>query len=362
MIITIKGSAPDIFKNSNIGTLSTWSISRVLGDGAIYSGDTYIDKGAALNATVTIGTGYELGAAGVTVTMGGSPVTSGITVNGNTITIAIASVTGNVVIKVPTKNISTGEEDEGGNEGGNTPSGANTIIISESGATYTEGKTLDSTAHKLNDKTSYFVYQYIPVQPNTTYVSSDGAGRMWLLNSNKEQISTLNIWSGTPKYTFTTTSDTAYVSISYCADASLGYGEADPTTASLTVFVPSENTGGENTGESAVITLATSGAELHEGYNISAADATLAAKTDYFTYHYIPIEPSTTYLSTVGGTRAWFFDSSKTKLTTENIKNNAVPYQFTTPSNAAYVSIAYQADGGLTPVPDKNTVTLTKIS
>lgn len=121
MIITIKGSRPDIFKDSNIGTLSTWTISRVLGDGATYNGVTYVDKNAAFNATVTIADGYEIGSAGVTVTMGG--VGQAYTINGNVITISIASVTGNVVIKVPTKNTATGEEEEpdtpdvGGDEG-----------------------------------------------------------------------------------------------------------------------------------------------------------------------------------------------------------------------------------------------------
>ena len=112
MIIYLKGAS---FADSNIGTLSTWTIQRVLGDGATYSGVSYVDKDAALNATVTIADGYELGSAGVTVTMGGNSVTSGVTVDGQTITISIGSVTGNVVIKVPTVNTSTGEED-GGNE------------------------------------------------------------------------------------------------------------------------------------------------------------------------------------------------------------------------------------------------------
>ena len=112
MIITLIGAN---FKDSNIGTLSTWSISRVLGDGATYSGDTYVDKNAALNATVTIAEGYELGSAGVTVTMGGETQSGVATVSedGKTITITIGSVTGNVVIKVPTKNVNTGEEDGG---------------------------------------------------------------------------------------------------------------------------------------------------------------------------------------------------------------------------------------------------------
>lgn len=110
MIITLKGAD---FSTSNIGTLSTWNITRVLGDGATYDGVTYVDRDAAFNATVTIAEGYELGAAGVTVTMGGEALDSGITVNENIITIAIDSVTGNVKITVPTINISTGEEDNG---------------------------------------------------------------------------------------------------------------------------------------------------------------------------------------------------------------------------------------------------------
>ena len=110
MIITLTGAD---FSNSNIGTLSTWRISTVLGEGATYSGATYVDKNAAFNATVTIAEGYEIGAAGVTVTMGGVTQNGVVTVNGNVITIAIASVTGNVVIKVPTKNTATGEEGDG---------------------------------------------------------------------------------------------------------------------------------------------------------------------------------------------------------------------------------------------------------
>ena len=108
MIIILKGAD---FSASNIGTLSSWRITRSLGAGATYEGVTSVDKGASFIATVTIAEGYELGAAGVTVTMGGA-VISAATVNENIITINITEVTGNVVIKVPTVNTSTGEEDE----------------------------------------------------------------------------------------------------------------------------------------------------------------------------------------------------------------------------------------------------------
>lgn len=114
MIIVLKNAD---FSQSNIGTLSTWRITRSLGSGASYVGPTSVDKNTALNAVVTIADGYELGAAGVTVTMGGQIVSSGITISGNTINISIASVTGNVTIKVPTVNLSTGEEDVGGGSG-----------------------------------------------------------------------------------------------------------------------------------------------------------------------------------------------------------------------------------------------------
>lgn len=109
MIITLKGAD---FSKHNIGTLSSWRISRSIGSGATYNGPTSIDKDAALTATVTLAEGYEVGTAGVTITMGGVALSGAHTISGNVITITIASVTGNVLIKVPTINTATGEEEE----------------------------------------------------------------------------------------------------------------------------------------------------------------------------------------------------------------------------------------------------------
>lgn len=144
MIITLKGNRPDLFKDSNIGTLSTWTITRVVGDGtgkgATYSGPSYVDKGAALNATVTIAEGYELNGS-VTVTMGGEG--QAFTHVGNVITISIAAVTGNVMIKVPTKKTAAGGEEGGGNgDSGNTPDTPDTPA---SGTVLTLYKTLPSS-------------------------------------------------------------------------------------------------------------------------------------------------------------------------------------------------------------------------
>jgi hypothetical protein len=109
MIITLKGAD---FSKHNIGTLSSWRISRSLGSGATYEGPTSVDKDAAFSATITLADGYEVSTAGVTITMGGTVLSGAHAVEGNVITITIASVTGNVLIKVPTVNTAGGDEPE----------------------------------------------------------------------------------------------------------------------------------------------------------------------------------------------------------------------------------------------------------
>lgn len=115
MIIRLKNAD---FSQSNIGTLSTWFITKQLGSGAKYNGPLFVEKDASLDVTITIIDGYEIGDAGVTVTMGGASITP--IIDGNIITISIPSVTGNVAIKVPTVNVNTGEEDSGNTGGDNT--------------------------------------------------------------------------------------------------------------------------------------------------------------------------------------------------------------------------------------------------
>lgn len=102
MIIVLKNAN---FSTSNIGTLSTWRISRSLGAGATYEGPISVDKGSVFSATINLAEGYEIGTAGVTITMGGIALSDAYSIAGNVITITIAEVTGNVLIKVPTKEV-----------------------------------------------------------------------------------------------------------------------------------------------------------------------------------------------------------------------------------------------------------------
>ena len=105
MILTIKGAD---FSSANIGTLSTYIISKSIGNGATYEIPNFVDKNSSVNWTITLEEGYTFGT--YSVTMGGVGVTP--TVVDNVMTISIAEVTGNVRIVVATINENTGEEDE----------------------------------------------------------------------------------------------------------------------------------------------------------------------------------------------------------------------------------------------------------
>lgn len=133
MILILKGAD---FSSHNIGTLDSYFIQFSPNSGiASHNVPTSIKKNTSLSATITIKEGYELGTAGVTVTMGGNPVTSNVTTSGNTITIYIPSVNGNVAINVPTKNISTGEP-----EAPDTGENANTATYLINTNIFSDGK------------------------------------------------------------------------------------------------------------------------------------------------------------------------------------------------------------------------------
>lgn len=104
MIITIKGAD---FSSANIGTLSTYIISKSIGSGASFDIPNYVDKNSSVNWVITLNDGYTFGT--YSVTMGGEVITPSVV--DNVMTISIAEVTGNVRIVVATVNENTGEED-----------------------------------------------------------------------------------------------------------------------------------------------------------------------------------------------------------------------------------------------------------
>ena len=95
MILTIKGAD---FSAANIGTLSTFVVSKSIGRGASFDIPSFVEKNSSVTWTITLGEDYTFGT--YNVTMGGEVVTP--TVNGSEMTIAIANVTGNIRITVAT--------------------------------------------------------------------------------------------------------------------------------------------------------------------------------------------------------------------------------------------------------------------
>lgn len=99
MIITLKSAD---FSVNNIGTLDSWMISTSLDIGAIYQGATRVNKGGSFVGTIIINSSYELDG-NITVIMGGNIVSGVVSGSGNSYTITIGNVTGNVNIVVNTK-------------------------------------------------------------------------------------------------------------------------------------------------------------------------------------------------------------------------------------------------------------------
>lgn len=95
MIITIKGAD---FSSANIGTLSTYIISKSIGSGAAFDIPNFVDKNSSVNWTITLDEGYTFGT--YSVTMGGDTIKPSVV--DNVMTITIAEVTGNVRIVVAT--------------------------------------------------------------------------------------------------------------------------------------------------------------------------------------------------------------------------------------------------------------------
>ena len=101
MIITLVKAD---FSANNIGTLSSFNVLTNLGKGCVYNGPTSVERNGSLSATITISDAYVLNGE-VLVQMGSTVLSSGVTINGNIITLTISNIDGNISITVPTKAI-----------------------------------------------------------------------------------------------------------------------------------------------------------------------------------------------------------------------------------------------------------------
>ena len=327
MIITLLGAD---FSASNIGTLSSWRITRSLGTGAAYDGPTSVDKGASFTATVTIAEGYELGTAGVTVTMGGNTV-SATTVNGNVITIAIAEVTGNVVIKVPTVNITTGEEEEP-DVPQQQPITTLLTSVAKEVLRDTGLRIENSGTYSNEDALGRTTFTEIPVESNAFYYINH-AIRIWYFDKDMSPILTINPSKYTPQFYIKTPSNAKYMSLTIRETLSSG-ATLSPDDATMVRMFDYYTAG-------TTMTISEmDGVTVQLKKALSSAEYKLTDKDANTTFEYIPVYGETTYYIE-NGLRLWFLADDKTSISTVNIASGTdVQYQFTTPINAAYISIS----------------------
>lgn len=105
MIITLTKAN---FSSKNIGTLNSFVVLTNLSMGLNYDGPTSVMNGEAFTATITVADFYKLESASLALTMGGEPVADAFIVDGKTITVNIANVTGIITIKAYAKSLLDG--------------------------------------------------------------------------------------------------------------------------------------------------------------------------------------------------------------------------------------------------------------
>ena len=107
-------------------------------------------------------------------------------------------------------------------------------LVCNTGAVLREDLNLLPSSYSLQSRPgSYFTYEYIPVEPLTTYKSVGGT-RSWYLDINKKPVSTVNIYKDPLEpFTFTTPENVAYISISYATSGSTIQPVSDPYTVTI---------------------------------------------------------------------------------------------------------------------------------
>lgn len=122
------------------------------------------------------------------------------------------------------------------------------------------------------------------------------------------------------------------------------YGTYFSEYVSFSITQPSEPTepsipAGENTSTDDYLSCG----EYYDGYTLSEESANMVAADGSRVYSRIPIEANTTYTAEGAG-RIWFFDRTRTEISSIVASEQETVGQFTTPDLAFYMSVAYGAD------------------
>lgn len=333
MIITIKGAD---FSSANIGTLSTYVVSKTIGGGATFDIPGFVEKNTSVNWTITLDEGYTFGT--YSVTMGGVLITP--SVSGNVMTINISNVTGNIRIYVATVNENTGEED-----GGDTPvvppvEPDEPVTLLGGGILMEQqsfGTTADSQAYNGTwdtSKTEYFVIDKFPVEPNTMYRLKKARATYFLTNTYTSiktyNTARPNLTNVVEDWTFTTPENCYFMSTSF------KYSEIQPEAVELEKVILTE-------GETSEVLLNTLDVEIVEDMGLGVTKYVTEANEGYYVVKNIPVDYQHKYRIPYGRS-TWFLNSSKTGKYRVNLRTEATNYEFVpNSSDIVYVSTALLA-------------------
>lgn len=330
MIITIKGAD---FSSANIGTLSTYIISKSIGSGASFDIPNFVDKNSSVNWVITLNEGYTFGT--YSVTMGSEVITPSVV--DNVMTISIANVTGNVRIVVSTVNENTGEEElpdvppvepDEPETPGESVTNLGTLI---EGKTFNTNATQDYNGVTKSDS-AYFCYDKMPVEPNTTYRIQYGRAT-YLLTSDYSTINwgsskRVNLTSEVDDFTFTTPNNCEYISVTF------KYEDIQPNEVvvqrlgSVSIVKESE----EYISELAL--------ELLSGTGLNSSTYQTEVNEGTFVYKDIPIEANTIYQIQYAR-NTWFLDTNKNAKYKVNMRTETTDYTHTTQEGIAYMTTSF---------------------
>ena len=326
MILTIKGAD---FSSANIGTLSTYIISKSIGNGATFEIPNFVDKNSSVNWTITLNEGYTFGT--YSITMGGVEVTP--TIVDNVMTISIAEVTGNVRIVVATINENTGEEDiPVVPDESITLLGGGILMEQQSFGTDTDQKAYDGTWD--TSRTEYFVIDKFPVEPNTTYRLKKARGTYFLTNTYASiktyNAARPNLTNVVEDWTFTTPATCYFMSVAF------KYSEIQPEAVELEKVIITE-------GETSEVLLNTLDVEILEDMGLDATSYVAEANEGYYLVKNIPVDNQHKYRIPYGRA-TWFLNSNKSGVYRVNLRTEATNWEFVpNSSDIVYVSTTFLA-------------------
>lgn len=318
MILTIKGAD---FSSANIGTLSTFVVSKSIGRGASFDIPSFVEKNSSVNWVITLGEDYTFGT--YSVTMGGEVVTPSVA--DNVMTISIANVIGNIRITVAT--VYNGVEE--------LPEPDEPEIILGGGILMEQqsfGTTTDQIPYNGNwdtSKTEYFVIDKFPVEPNTMYRLKKARATYFLTNTYTSiktyNYARPNLTNVVEDWTFTTPENCYFMSVSF------KYSDIQPESVELEKVVIIE-------GETEEVLLNTLDVEILENVGLGATSYKTEENEGYYTVKNIPVDNQHKYRIPFGRA-TWFLDSNKSGKYRVNLRTETTDYTFIpNSSNIVYAS------------------------